>query len=109
MRPRSWPAEGASGARSTRMTKPANAAPGSYAERFLNDIFPRSYKSGVLSGERYASPGFAAREFDNVFARTWQVVGRTNEIPEAGDFITHELGRESFLVVRQQDGSVRAF
>ncbi len=91
------------------MTQPANAAPGSYAERFLKEIFPARYKRGALGGERYASAEFAAREFERVFARTWQVVGRTNEIPEPGDFLTHELGRESFLVVRQQDGSVRAF
>ena len=88
---------------------PSSAKPGSYAESFLRELFPANYKSGALAGERYTSPDFALREWEQVFARTWQVAGRTNEIPGPGDYFTHELGRESFIVVRQRDGGVRAF
>ncbi|HLY58983.1 MAG TPA: aromatic ring-hydroxylating dioxygenase subunit alpha [Stellaceae bacterium] len=80
-----------------------------HAERFVRETFPQRYKSGALTRDRYSSPDFAAREFDRVFARTWLVVGRTGEIPESGDYFTHEIGRESVLVVRQDDGSIRAF
>src|SRR5688572_14532975 len=81
----------------------------SYAERFVREIFPHRYKSQALTSERYVSTEFDKREWDNVFAATWQVAGRENEIPESGDYITFELGRESFLIVRQTDGSIRAF
>jgi phenylpropionate dioxygenase-like ring-hydroxylating dioxygenase large terminal subunit len=73
------------------------------------EIFPHRYNRQALTSERYVSAEFAKREWDNVFAATWQVAGRENEIPESGDYITFELGRESFLIVRQTDGSIRAF
>ncbi|HET8612417.1 MAG TPA: SRPBCC family protein, partial [Sphingomonas sp.] len=82
--------------------------PDSIAEHFVRDIFP-CRKTGALGRERYVSQDYAAREFERVFARTWLVTGRANEIPEAGDYYTFEIGRESILVVRQQDGSIRAF
>lgn len=82
---------------------------GSYADRFVQEIFHKQYKSGALKGERYTSASFANAEWENVFTKTWQVVGRTNEIPEEGDYITHEVGSETFLIVRQADNSVRAF
>lgn len=81
----------------------------SYAKQFVDHIFPKYYKQGALKGDRYTSRAFADAEWENVFAATWLVVGRTNEIPEPGDYFTHEVGRENFLVVRQEDGSVRAF
>ena len=88
---------------------PKPGEPESYAERFLRSVFPGSYKAGALSGERYTSKNFFEMEWENVWTKTWQVAGRTTEIPESGDFFTFELGPESFLIVRQADGSVRAF
>jgi phenylpropionate dioxygenase-like ring-hydroxylating dioxygenase large terminal subunit len=81
----------------------------SYAERFIDEIFPSRYKSRALKPDRYTSREYAHGEWENVFAATWQVAGRDKEIPEPGDYITFELGRESFLIVRQTGGAVRAF
>jgi phenylpropionate dioxygenase-like ring-hydroxylating dioxygenase large terminal subunit len=88
---------------------PCNRSSGPYGKKFVEEIFPARYKSGALRGERYTSSAFAASEWENVFAKTWLVAGRTSEIPQPGDYFTHEVGRESFLVVRQNDGGVRAF
>lgn len=84
-------------------------ATGPYAKKFLREIFPTQYQTGALKPERYSDPAFAQREWNEVFCKTWQVAGRTTEIPDAGDFITFELGKESFLIVRQEDGTIRAF
>lgn len=89
------------------MNKPSR--PDSYAERFVNEIFPRRYKRGALPGERYTSRAFFEREWENVWTKVWLVIARTAEIPEAGDFVTEEIGPESFLVVRQEDGGIKAF
>ncbi|MGE0666226.1 MAG: SRPBCC family protein [Sphingomonadales bacterium] len=83
--------------------------PNSYAEQFVNAIFPAQYKSGALGRDRYTSPAFFESEWENVFTKTWQVAGRDVDIPEPGDYFTYELGPESFLIVRQEDGSIRAF
>ncbi|WP_156679799.1 aromatic ring-hydroxylating oxygenase subunit alpha [Sphingomonas profundi] len=86
----------------------ATSRPASRAEHFVREVFPRR-KAGALTRDRYVSRDYAEREFERVFARHWLVTGRTGEIPEAGDYYTFEIGRESILVVRQQDGGVRAF
>ena len=52
---------------------------------------------------------FLHHERKAVFERGWICVGRTDEIAEPGDFLTHEIAGASVLVVRQQDGDIRAF
>lgn len=62
-----------------------------------------------VSTERYSSPLFAARERENLWMRVWQIAGRADEIPEAGDWLVHELFDQSYVMVRQKDGSVKGF
>ena len=40
---------------------------------------------------------------------SWQIVCHVNSIPRAGDYETFDLGPESVLVLRDRDGSIRAF
>ncbi len=70
----------------------------------------RVYSEDVLiTGDRYTSIDFMEKEMDKLWPRVWNIGGWSNEIPESGDFVTHPLGRESILMVRQTDGSVKAF
>ena len=62
-----------------------------------------------LRGERYTSREFAVREWESVWAQSWLLVCRADEIQGSGDFIVEEIGSESILVVRQDDESIRAF
>lgn len=68
------------------------------------------YKDDVLvTGERYTSNAFMELEMDKLWPRVWNIGAWANEIPETGDYVTHQLGRESILMVRQKDLSVKAF
>lgn len=62
-----------------------------------------------LAGERYTSHQFMEAEWENVWTKSWLISIRADEIPEPGDFIVEEIGRESILIVRQNDASIRAF
>ncbi|MFO1239419.1 MAG: aromatic ring-hydroxylating dioxygenase subunit alpha [Sphingomonadaceae bacterium] len=62
-----------------------------------------------ISGERYWSQDFMAAEWDAIWTRAWLIGGLEEQIPEAGDYFTYEIGRESILVTRGDDGLVRAF
>ncbi len=62
-----------------------------------------------ITGDRYTSREFMELELDYMWARVWNIGGRSMEIPEAGDYVVHQLGRDSILMVRQDDGSIRAF
>jgi choline monooxygenase len=57
----------------------------------------------------YTSPEVAAFERDAVFARTWQAVGRRELVAKPGQFLTADVAGEPILVVRGEDGTLRAF
>jgi choline monooxygenase len=44
-----------------------------------------------------------------VFTRSWQMVGRADQIREPGQYITCDVGGEPILVVRGNDGVLRGF
>jgi phenylpropionate dioxygenase-like ring-hydroxylating dioxygenase large terminal subunit len=48
-------------------------------------------------------------ELERVLKPSWQIVCHVNSIPKAGDFQTFDLGPESVMVLRDRDGSIRAF
>ncbi|MFK7731557.1 MAG: aromatic ring-hydroxylating dioxygenase subunit alpha [Pseudomonadales bacterium] len=58
--------------------------------------------------EIYSSNEIHALERDKIFAKEWICVGRTQEIPETGDYLTSQLEEHSIIVIRQKDGTVKA-
>jgi len=62
-----------------------------------------------LPGEVYSSPEIAALEKEKIFLDTWLCVGRTEEIPNPGDYMTAEIVGEPFVIARDRDGEVSAF
>ena len=62
-----------------------------------------------IGTDRYTSPEWAQRERENVWLKCWQIVGRTDELPEAGDWKEYRLLDQSYIVVRGQDGVIRGF
>ncbi len=62
-----------------------------------------------ITRERYTSHEFMAREWDHIWTKVWLLVARGPEIPHPGNYCLEEIGPESFVVIRQDDGSIRAF
>ncbi|HET8922100.1 MAG TPA: aromatic ring-hydroxylating dioxygenase subunit alpha [Candidatus Acidoferrum sp.] len=48
-------------------------------------------------------------EQQSVFAKTWQVAGRVDQLRKNGDFFTAEVAGELIVVARGDDGVLRAF
>ena len=63
----------------------------------------------VLDPRRYYDPGFMADEWDKLWTRSWLIAAIETDIPEPGDYSIFQLLKESIIVVRQKDDSVRAF
>jgi choline monooxygenase len=57
----------------------------------------------------YFDERIAELERASVFSATWQVVGRTDQARENGQFFTAELAGEPLVVARGDDGQLRAF
>ena len=62
-----------------------------------------------IDGARFFDPAFMQQEWQHIWTKTWQIVCRVAEFEAAGSFLVHELGKESFLFVRGEDGEVRGF
>ena len=62
-----------------------------------------------VSTDRYACADYATRERDAVWMKTWQIVGRADELPNSGDWKVYAIYDQSFVVVRGQDGKIRGF
>jgi choline monooxygenase len=57
----------------------------------------------------YVDPRIFELERSTVFARSWQTVGRADQVRESGQYSTCELSREPILVIRGDDGVLRGF
>jgi phenylpropionate dioxygenase-like ring-hydroxylating dioxygenase large terminal subunit len=57
----------------------------------------------------YLEPGFLERERTSVFRRTWQAVGRMDQVRERSDYFTGCLLGEPYLVLRDAQGTLRGF
>lgn len=62
-----------------------------------------------LPARYYCDPVSAETEVEKIFARTWQVLGHRNQIPNPGDYFTTELLGEPLLIVRGEDHEIRGF
>ncbi len=63
----------------------------------------------LIRKERYTSAEFMRLEWERMWTKVWLLGGLESDIPEPGDYICTEIGKESVLIVRQRDGGVRAF
>src|SRR5512143_3222993 len=57
----------------------------------------------------YIDPRILELERRTVFARSWQVVGRSAQVVERGQYITGEIAGEPIVAVRGSDGVLRGF
>ena len=57
----------------------------------------------------YTDRQFHLAEGGLVFARSWQCVGRAEQVSESGQFLTADIAGEPVLVVRGDDGELRGF
>jgi phenylpropionate dioxygenase-like ring-hydroxylating dioxygenase large terminal subunit len=57
----------------------------------------------------YTDPAVFALEQERIFRRFWQYVGRTDEVAEPGSFAPTTAGRVPVVLVRDEQGELRAF
>lgn len=70
---------------------------------------PPAFGSADVSIERYVSREWHERERELLWKKVWQFACRLEQIPETGDHVVYEIAGLSYVVIRQADGSVKAF
>ncbi|MEW6207278.1 MAG: aromatic ring-hydroxylating dioxygenase subunit alpha [Acidobacteriota bacterium] len=63
----------------------------------------------TIPAQWYTDPRVMDLERRTVFARSWQMVGRADQLQEPGRYITFDLAGEPILVVRGSDRLLRGF
>ncbi len=63
----------------------------------------------TLPAPFYLSPDILSADTELIFGREWIFVGVTPQIPEAGDYITIDIGSQSVVIVRDDDMGIMAF
>jgi Rieske 2Fe-2S family protein len=63
----------------------------------------------TLPGRSYTDPEVFAAEQERIFEAQWIAAGHAADLAAPGSFRTVSVGRESVLLLRGQDGALRAF
>jgi len=102
------------------MRKNSSAGPEGGAEKHrvdptLQEILA-SYNASAPLSEAYTLPAawytdarVADLELRNIFSRTWQAIGRTDQVEKPGQYITAAVAGEPVVAVRGSDLKLRAF
>jgi phenylpropionate dioxygenase-like ring-hydroxylating dioxygenase large terminal subunit len=78
--------------------------PSSIAEDSWRDL-----GTAPIAADRYTSAAFFADEKEHMWRKVWQMAARDDELPDPGDLVVYENVGRSYVLIRQEDGSVRAF
>jgi phenylpropionate dioxygenase-like ring-hydroxylating dioxygenase large terminal subunit len=62
-----------------------------------------------IPAERYTSAAWAEREMTSVWPHVWQLACSVDHVPSSGDFFEYTVGKYSVMIVRGDDGVLRAF
>ncbi|WP_223159173.1 Rieske 2Fe-2S domain-containing protein [Microcella alkalica] len=65
-------------------------------------------RRGMIPAYIYNDAEIFARERKNLFSRAWLFVGHESEIPQAGDYVVRRILDDSFIIVRDEKGEIRA-
>jgi len=63
----------------------------------------------IIPVEAFVSKDYARAEADKLWRKVWLQAGRIEDIPESGNYITYEIGDDSVLILRKQDGAIAAY
>ncbi len=62
-----------------------------------------------VPASRYTSPEFATLEMERLWPHVWQIACSVDHVRDPGDYCEYSVGKLSVLIVRGDDGELRAF
>ncbi len=73
------------------------------------EIDPRIEYARTLPARCYNDAAYLQTEQRRIFNRSWQLVGRLEDLADCGAFLTATIGTEEIVVVRDLKGELRGF
>ncbi|RNG21619.1 aromatic ring-hydroxylating oxygenase subunit alpha [Streptomyces botrytidirepellens] len=66
-------------------------------------------KDGWIDRNIFHDPRIYDLELERIFKRCWLFLAHTSQLSDPGSYITTLMGRDNVIVVRDQDGQIRAY
>ena len=63
----------------------------------------------IIPKERYTGDAFRQLEWDHLWTKVWQMGCWEGDLRNTGDYVVTEIGNESIVLTRDEDGGVNAF
>lgn len=79
------------------------------ARHAMGELLQQRSRYMSLPQALYNDPLLFRVDMEEVFMKEWLFVGMTCEVPTPGNYMTVEIGQNPILIVRDRDGTVRAF
>ncbi|MBT8081068.1 MAG: aromatic ring-hydroxylating dioxygenase subunit alpha [Gammaproteobacteria bacterium] len=77
--------------------------------QLLDELLAARRPGHALAQAFYTDPAIYELELERIVYRNWVLAGHVSELPDSGDFKVLEVARESAIIVRGEDGELRAF
>lgn len=74
----------------------------------VSELSSQAPASLGFPGYYYTSSDIFERELKTLWRHAWQMIGRVEDVPNPGDYLTCMVGEEPIFVLRQPDGTLRA-
>jgi len=78
------------------------------APEAIDAVSQPTIEATTLPPECYSDPALYQRELERIFDHEWICVGRVEDVPRAGDFLTTSIGEDPVIIVRDGTGTLRA-
>lgn len=75
----------------------------------VEHVPPDDYGHDRIPKEKYVSAEYYEQEWQQMWSKVWLLGCLVRDLEEPGDYICTDIGRESIILIRQQDDSVKAF
>jgi phenylpropionate dioxygenase-like ring-hydroxylating dioxygenase large terminal subunit len=76
--------------------------------RYSKD-FDLPVRGDAITADRYITKEWMELEKQHLWPKVWHLGAVLAELEEAGDIVRHNFGKESVIMVRQEDGAIKAF
>jgi Rieske 2Fe-2S family protein len=75
----------------------------------LREMVARRVPGYSLEAPFYTAQAVFDADMEHIFSKHWLYVGVSVDVPEPGDYMTVQLGKQPVLIVRDDDNEIRAF
>jgi choline monooxygenase len=62
-----------------------------------------------LPSTSYGNPDMAALERSRIFQQEWICIGREDQLPKPGDYLTDSIDGQAVIAIRQKEGTIKVF